>query len=380
MLSNIKNRVRAHLINYKGWSTKRKIVVFESDDWGSIRMPNKQAFDNLLNKGVPVNKSPYCLYDNLCSVEDIELLFNVLRKHKDSLGKNPVITANVVVANPDFKKIKETDFGNYYYESVDKTLEHFFPGNSPLAIWKEGLKNDLFFPQFHGREHVNVPLWLKTLRANDPIFTEAFNNGCWGISTDAYNKYPKSIQASFDYNNSDELQFLEQSIDEGLDLFEKLFGYKSESFIPNNYIWSSELDYILQKKGVKYMQGMKYQLYPKLEGDDKRKKTRRYNGQRFGHNLELLNIVRNGVFEPSFLLNSDRTISVRNCLEQIQNSFFWSKPAVISVHRINFCGTLQKDNRDTNLILFDKLLKEITKKWPDVIFMDTVSLAELINK
>ena len=40
MLSNLKNRVRAHLINYKGWSTKRKIVVFESDDWGAIRLPD----------------------------------------------------------------------------------------------------------------------------------------------------------------------------------------------------------------------------------------------------------------------------------------------------------------------------------------------------
>jgi hypothetical protein len=79
-------------------------------------------------------------------------------------------------------------------------------------------------------------------------------------------------------------------------------------------------------------------------------------------------------------LNSDRTISVRNCLEQIQNSFFWSKPAEISIYKINFCGTLQKDNRYINLIFFDKLLKEITKIWPDVIFMDTVSLAELINK
>ena len=110
---NIKKIISNHLVNIQGWRTNRKIVVFESDDWGSIRMPNKQAFDNLLNKGVPVNKSSYCLYDNLCSVEDIELLFNVLRKHKDSLGKKPVITANVVVANPDFKKITETNFGNY---------------------------------------------------------------------------------------------------------------------------------------------------------------------------------------------------------------------------------------------------------------------------
>jgi hypothetical protein len=343
-------------------------------------MPSRFAYDKLLAKGIPVNKSPYCLYDNLCSSEDIEILYEVLQKHQDSQGKNTIITANVVVANPNFEKIEESGYSKYFYESIDKTFNNFFPNSNPFPIWHEGIKNNLFIPQFHGREHVNVSLWLNALRANDPIYIEAFKNRCWGISSDVYNKYPKSIQASFDYNDSSELPFLEESINEGLDLFKKLFGYESKSFIPNNYIWPSELNNVLQNKGVKYMQGMKYQLHPKLTNEEKRKKTRRFNGQKFGNNLGLLNTVRNGIFEPSLLLNSDKTISVRNCLDQIQNSFFWNKPAVISIHRINFCGTLQIENRDTNLILFDKLLNEIIKKWPDVIFMDTVTLAEIINK
>jgi hypothetical protein len=37
-----------NLANLPGWCTNRKIVVIESDDWGSIRMPSLTIFENLL--------------------------------------------------------------------------------------------------------------------------------------------------------------------------------------------------------------------------------------------------------------------------------------------------------------------------------------------
>ena len=379
-MKKIKKFISNNLVNISGWSTNKKIVVIESDDWGSIRMPSKQVYETLLNDGIPVNKSPYCRYDNLCSVEDIELLFQVLQKHKDSLGNHPVITANAVMANPDFQKIKDSKFEDYYYETIDTTFNRFFPNNNPLSLWKEGYQNMLFVPQFHGREHVNVPFWLDVLKKEDPIFIKAFNLGCWGISNDMYNKYPKSIQGSFDYNHNSELDFMKESIIDGLNIFEKLFGYRSKSFIPNNYIWPTELDQILIENGVEYMQGMKYQLLPKPIGETKRKMIRRFNGQQMGQNPGLLQTVRNVQFEPSLLSESNKTIAVSDCIKQIQSSFFWNKPAIISMHRINFCGTLHSENRDINLKLFDQLLKEITTRWPDVIFTDTVSLAKIIKQ
>ena len=36
------------ITNIKGWRTNRKIVVIESDDWGTIRMSSKEAFNSLL--------------------------------------------------------------------------------------------------------------------------------------------------------------------------------------------------------------------------------------------------------------------------------------------------------------------------------------------
>ena len=82
------NKYREHIlrniINTFGYKTNRKIVVFESDDWGSIRMPSKLAYSNLLKKGIGVDKS--YLYDTLDSLEkkeDLEVKKNTNNKLND---------------------------------------------------------------------------------------------------------------------------------------------------------------------------------------------------------------------------------------------------------------------------------------------------------
>lgn len=379
IISGFKRQLSNHLVNTQGWTTSRKIVVFESDDWGSIRMPSTTAYQNLLNAGIRVDKSPYCRYDSLCSVNDLEALFLVLQNNKDGHQNPAVLTANAVVANPDFDAIQASDFQAYSYETIDRSFDRFFPNEKPLEVWKQGLKEKLFFPQFHGREHVNVPLWMKKLQAKDPVFCKAFEEKCWGISNDIISSATKSVQASFDYSSTEELGFMTESITDGLKIFKNLFGFSSESFISNNYIWPTELDAILEQNGVRVMQGMKYQLLPKKSGEMERRKIRRYNGQYLGPNKGILQTVRNVQFEPSLLSPNEKNQAVSRCLKQIQTAFLWRKPAIISSHRINFCGTLSEENRKSNLQLLDQLLREITKRWPEVEFMNTIELSNIVK-
>ena len=42
------NKIKQNILNIPGWRTNRKIIVLESDDWGSIRMSSKQVFDKFL--------------------------------------------------------------------------------------------------------------------------------------------------------------------------------------------------------------------------------------------------------------------------------------------------------------------------------------------
>lgn len=378
-MTSVKNHVSNNLVNSRGKCIDQKIMVIESDDWGSIRMPSSESFNRLKALGIPVQNSPYCLYDTICSPEDIEMLFDTLRRHNDVFGKTPVITANLVTANPNFQKIRETNYKDYFYERCTETMERMYPKGSPYKLWKSGMSEGFFSFQFHCREHVNVPMWLDLLQKKDSYFLAAFEESCFGLSNDVYSSSKRSIQASFDYHAVENLDFIKDSIREGLNLFEEILGFRAKSFIPSNYIWDSQLDNTLQANGIQFIQGMKYQLHPITNAENKRMKTRRFNGMQSGRDLQLTHTVRNCTFEPSLLLNKDRSQSVKNCLTQISNAFFWKKPAVISMHRLNFCGALSMENRDLNLNLFNQLLLEVKRRWPDVIFMDSATLATTLN-
>ena len=85
--------------------------------------------------------------------------------------------------------------------------------------------------------------------------------------------------------------------------------------------------------------------------------------------------VRNVVFEPTNEIGFDW---VNYSLKQVEAAFRWNRPSIISSHRVNFCGHIDPKNRETGINALKKLLKKIVKKWPDVEFMSSVELGELI--
>ena len=88
-------------------------------------------------------------------------------------------------------------------------------------------------------------------------------------------------------------------------------------------------------------------------------------------------MVRNVVFEPT----EDRGIDwIGYTLKQIEIAFRLKRPAIISSHRVNFCGHIDPANREKGLNALKNLLQEIVKKWPDVEFMAADELGELIKK
>ena len=113
ILNKYRELILRNIINTFGYKTNRKIVVFESDDWGSIRMPSKLAYSNLLKKGIGVDKSLYDTLDSLEKKEDLEALFSVLQNNKSAYSL-PIFTFNTVIQNPDFSKIKENNFEKFY--------------------------------------------------------------------------------------------------------------------------------------------------------------------------------------------------------------------------------------------------------------------------
>jgi hypothetical protein len=370
LLNALKYRFDRFGLERKGWKTDRKIVVFESDDWGSIRMASKEVFQNLIKAGIHVNKSHYCSNDSLASRQDMEMLFEVLLKFRDARGNNPVITANTIVANPDFEKIKAARFGKYFYEPFTETLKKY--PQCDFNVWKEGMKEKLFFPQLHGREHLNVARWLRYLREASPELLQVFKNNMFALSLKAGNNLKRSVLQAFNADDAAELAKQETILKEGFDLFYQIFGYKSESFIAPNYIWHPAHEKVLSSLGVKYLQGNYIQVVPGLNGDTR--EMLHFCGER--NTLGQLYLIRNCSFEP---FSDTKHPWVKSCIKDISNAFALNKPAIISAHRVNFIGSINPDNRDNNLLQFEELLIQIIQKWPMVEFMNSAQLGGLMD-
>lgn len=374
MISYIKNNLRTNLINAKGWTTKRKIVVFESDDWGAIRLPDISMI-NQYRKQNPNASDPYLKYDSLASAEDLNNLFSILTAFTDKEGNHPIFTFNTVVANPDFIKIKENHFKEYFYEPFTATLKRYSSHSNAFSIWKEAMNEKLMTPQFHGREHINAPIWLNELRKGNKEFLQAFDLGTWSTTTNYINGI--NPQASLDWTGSRPTEYQESFIKEGLTLFEEIFGFKSITMIPNNYILDPHLHKLIKQNGIQIIQGMKYQKLPLgKNAEQKRKMIRRHLGSENEEKLKYF--IRNCQFEPSQKARHFDNIS--QCLNEISNAFFWNRPAIIDTHRLNFIGVYDQNNRDKNLLNLRILIKAILKKWPEVEFMDSAKLALIFNE
>ncbi|MHC1733038.1 MAG: hypothetical protein AB9888_13550 [Bacteroidales bacterium] len=371
-MSTLRQKISEHLFNIPGWKTNRRIIVFESDDWGSIRMPSRNVYEDCLKHGYRVDSNIFSRYDSLASEEDLTLLFDLLLSFKDSAANHPIITANCLVANPDFRKISENGFNHYYYEPITETFKKYPKHNHCFELWQEGLRLRIFKPQSHGREHLNVSRFMHDLKSGDKDALFAFSHNMPGIfkrsEVQSGNKYILSLD-HYDARDRDEKI---QYVKEGLKLFRELFHYSSESFIASNYIWDPLLEKGLSEMGVRYIQGSKYQNIPK--GTDKGFKSRyHFLGEK--NSMGQIYLTRNVYFEPALNMSSDWFSSA---LRQIDAAFKWHRPAIISMHRINFVGFIDQGNRDRTLVLLKDLLKRIIKLWPDVEFLSSDNLGDLI--
>lgn len=364
--------IKKYLLSIPGWKTNRKIVVIESDDWGSIRMPSQQVSNELEAYGIDISSSDshrYNRYDTLASAEDFELLFSVLSKFQDVHGKHPVFTALSLVANPDFEKIRENDFQTYHYELLTDTLKRYYPNQRVFDCWQEGISKKFFIPQFHGREHLNVTAWINALRNKDREARLAFDARMWGYN----NRHPHgvSFQAAFDIESSTDIEVHKDIIKDGLLLFENVFGYKASLFVPPNGYLHEDLYGFSKEYGIDFMYSSKWHPIPVKPG----KYEKRFNYLGKENYAGQVFITRNAFFEPS----QGDAACVLNCIRDIEMAFRFGKPAIISSHRVNYIGALEQENRKRGLTMLTELLTIICKRWPEVEFLTTEQLGRIIQ-
>lgn len=366
--------IKRYIQNLPGTKIDRQLVVIESDDWGSVRMPSREIYEGLERLDANPQFDPYLRYDSLASESDLETLFEVLCSVKDSRGKSAILTANTIVGNPDFAAIRRKAYQEYVWEPFTETLKRYPAHSRSFELWKAGIKEGIFRPQYHGREHLNVHHWMRGLQAGEKWLKVAFDREMISVSSQ-----PSIMRFGYmeglDFFSKEERDEKHEILREGMATFESIFGYTSLSFIANCYIWDETAERVLSQLGVKYLQGLSNQIIPNLDdGIHKHIYKRHFCGQEnaFGQRY----LVRNVFFEPSL---DPKVDWVSNCLKRINIAFKCKKPAVIGSHRLNYIGFIDEGNRARNLSMFKILLQEIVKRWPKVEFISSDELDEVWN-
>lgn len=369
----MKQTIKKHIINCRGPRLKQKFLVFESDDWGAIRIPTAQVRETLWKNGLTRKADPFSRFDTLESTDDYQALFDVLLKFKDQKGNHPVITANFILNNPDFKAIKVSGFEEYKSESFLETYSMCEGSEKAWETLKIGIAKSIIKPQFHGTEHLNVIRWMQLLKEYNKGYMTAFDLNCYAIDDLTTQNRRTNLMAAYDYNSEEEFNYIQKSIVYGLQQFKDIFGFASQTTIAPCYVWNDKIEQVFYKQNLNGFQSSFIQNVPNINKSFQKKYH--YTGQK--NNLSQTYLVRNGLFEPSL---NDRINWVDKCLESIGIAFKWGKPAIISSHRINFTGRLDVEQRTRNLKDLDLLIKKVLNKWPDIQFLDSASIYNEVTK
>lgn len=371
ILTDLKNEYIAK----RGFHTDRHLLIIESDDWGSIRMPSVQTFKRLQACGDHPEKDGFLSNDSLETEKDIIALYDVLTSVCDKHGKPAVMTANFVMANPDFDRI-DIAAGRYAYEPFWETYKKYGISSDILRLIKEGINDHVFIPQLHCREHLNVNRWMNALREGQPDAKLAYDHKMIGVfaSFSELNKYGYMDAFNTDQTSITELGLI---LGDAVTLFNNAFGYQSKTFVASCFVWAKEFEKKLIEHGIIGIQSAPWQNCSiGKNGNYKLKRKIHYTGQK--NKTGQIYTVRNCGYEPAYFQNADACVS--KCFAEICHSFDNKKPAIINSHRFNYIGTINPKNAENNLKGLHRLLIQVKARYPDVEFISSSELVEVIKQ
>lgn len=355
---SIKSDLYNYYLNLNLKSTKNKVIIFQSDDWGSQRMPDLQTFNSLQNESwLKIDNCPYTRNDSLENEFDFDNLINLLQSFKDLEGNNPVFTLNMNLFNPDFDKMEKSGYKEYHELNLIESYNRYNSGKVLEKLIKA--KNDnLIDLQYHGKQHFHIGEYMQLLKNNE-VVKNAAKYGFYGLSFENSPKIQSPFLAAYYpfFNGID----LNLNFKEGVEYFNNIFNYYPKSFIAPVYSWNKELEDYSVSLGCNIIQGLIKKKYSLNKEDNLRKNNK---------NDRIIQ-VRNVSFEPSLNQNYDW---VNNVARQIEIAFKLNKPAIISTHRLNYISSINSDNSSHNLKLLQNLISLILKKWTNVQFIKTSNL------
>src|SRR5699024_6097091 len=74
-------------------------------------------------------------------------------------------------------KIQASGFKKYYREPFTQTLKKYGEDYKDVfELWQQGIQENIFYPAYHGTEHINVKRFMEALREGHQSVNLAFKH------------------------------------------------------------------------------------------------------------------------------------------------------------------------------------------------------------
>ncbi len=313
---------------------RESLVLIESDDWGPGGEFHADRLQGLLER---------------------------LAQHKDSIGRNAILTADVVLAVPDIIAISNNSPPSYHRRLLDSDFPNMY------KAMMEGMRQETLVPQLHGLEHLNGETFTTCYTVQDPRVDKAFaDTGWWDWETLDSPLQGHYVDGRHLPTSPIAPDTARNIIRKAAKTFEQMFGQPSQSTVAPCYLWNHEIEEIWHEHGIRYIQTAGYRCTARdIDGRYQQDPSLIRPGDQSDGGQHYL--VRNVMYEPVDGKNTSDT-----AYKEAIMAYRQALPITISTHRYNY--TRGADAFNHSLSGLNHLLTHIRKALPHLRFLSSPEL------
>jgi hypothetical protein len=353
-------RTAENAFPFTGFHFDRPLVLFQSDDWGRVGVRDREGADQLRAAGITIGERPYDCY-SLETGDDLGALRDVLKRHHDSAGRSPCIEMNFILANLDFARMRDEDFGQIHSVPLHEGLPHPWARPGLLESYRDGIADGVFYPSLHGTTHFCRSAVERAFAVSGE--RKKLLGTMWQAATPYIHwRMPWIGYEYWDAENPEDERFLpldtqRELVGQAVGVFAKMFSTLPQSACAPGYRANEDTNRAWAQHGIRVAQnGPGMIIAPYFEHD-------------------ILQICRTVEFEPA----TNESVSVENCLKQAELCFERGIPAIVSVHSINFHSTVQ-DFRRRTLQLLNEFLTVLEATHDDLLYVHDEDLYHIVDR
>ncbi len=349
------------LLPLRGFHFDRPLVLFESDDWGRVGLRDEGGLEQLRASGLVLGDRAYDFY-TLETAEDLAALSSVLSRHRDSSQRYPCVGMNFIVSNLDFARMSSDIPREIHLLPLAEGLPQGWSRPGLEGGYRQGIADGVFFPALHGSTHFCQSAIERNLLENGE--RAALLRTLWQAGTPYIHwRMPWIGYEYWDAEKPEDERMLAADaqrtlIGQTVGAFAKMFSMLPRSACAPGYRANDDTHRAWAQHGVRVAQNGPGVFAPP-------------HFDRF----EILHLFRTVEFEPA----TDSGFSVEKSLRQAEASFERGRPAIVSVHSINFHSTV-RDFRSRTLQALDEFLTALESNHEDLLYLHDENLYELASK